>query len=225
MIAAMQDQPLPARRDRTVAAGPAPDRARLREAALAHLSRYAASEAGLLRVLNRRIRRWAQRAGAEGAAPGQVASQVAAQSRAARDEARLVVARLVADGVLDDGAYAEARARSLARSGRSRRATLAHLAGRGVDAELARSVLPADPDTDLAAAVLQARRRRIGPYADGGGDAGADAGAGAATADAVARNRALAALGRAGFDRDTAERALGLDRAAADALILALRRG
>ncbi len=217
MIAAMQDQPLPARRDRTVAAGPAPDRARLREAALAHLSRFAASEAGLLRVLERRIRRWGQRANAEGAAPEQVASQL----QTARDEARLVAARLVADGVLDDGAYAEARARSLARSGRSRRATLAHLAGRGVDAELARSVLPDDPDTDLAAAVLQARRRRIGPYADGEGDAGAEA----ATADPAARNRALAALGRAGFDRDTAERALGLDRAAADALILALRRG
>ncbi len=217
MIAAMHDQPLPARRDRTVAAGPAPDRARLREAALAHLARFAASEAGLLRMLDRRIRRWAQRAGAEGAAPEQVASQ----SRAARDEARLVAARLVADGVLDDGAYAEARARSLARSGRSRRATLAHLAGRGIDPELARSALPDDPDTDLAAAVLQARRRRIGPYADGEGDAEAEA----ATADPVARNRALAALGRAGFDRDTAERALGLDRAAADALILALRRG
>ncbi len=217
MIAAMHDQPLPARRDRTVAAGPAPDRARLREAALAHLARFAASEAGLLRMLDRRIRRWAQRAGAEGAAP----EQVALQSRAARDEARLVAARLVADGVLDDGAYAEARARSLARSGRSRRATLAHLAGRGVDPELARSALPDDPDIDLAAAVLQARRRRIGPYADGEGDAGAEA----ATADPVARNRALAALGRAGFDRDTAERALGLDRAAADALILALRRG
>ena len=215
MIGAMQDQPPPARRDRTVAAaGPAPDRARLREAALAHLARHAASEAGLVRVLDRRIRRWAQRAGAEGAVPEQVASR----SRVARDEARAVAARLVADGVLDDAAYAEARARSLARSGRSRRATLAHLAGRGVDTELARSVLPEDPDADLAAALLQARRRRIGPFAP-------ETDAGAGTDDPAAHNRSLAALGRAGFDRDTAERALGLDREAADALILALRRG
>ncbi len=212
MIGAMQDHPPTTRRDRTVAAaGPAPDRARLREAALAHLARHAASEAGLLRVLDRRIRRWAQRAGAEGAAPEQVASQ----SRAAREEARAVATRLVADGVLDDAAYAEARARSLARRGRSRRAALAHLAERGVDAELARTVLPEDPDADLAAAVLQARRRRIGPFA--AADADGD--------DPALRNRALAALARAGFSRDVAERALGLEPDAAEALILALRRG
>ncbi|TDG04393.1 regulatory protein RecX, partial [Paracraurococcus ruber] len=40
-------------------AGPPPGEAALREAALAHLARFAATEAGLTRVLRRRVDRWA----------------------------------------------------------------------------------------------------------------------------------------------------------------------
>ena len=42
-------------------AGPAPTRAKLHEAALAHLAKFSATEAGLIRVLDRRIARWARR--------------------------------------------------------------------------------------------------------------------------------------------------------------------
>lgn len=219
MIGSMQHAAPQTRRERRQpVAGPVPDAGRLREAALAHLARFAATEAGLLRVLERRVRRWSDRAVAEGVP----SEQARAQAGAARDAARAVVAALVAGGVLDDGAYAESRARSLARGGRSRRAMLAHLTGRGVDAELARSVLPEDGDTELAAALLQARRRRIGPFAAPDAGPGTD---GHPAADSAARNRQLATLARAGFSRDIAERALDLDREAAEALILALRRG
>ena len=41
-------------------AGPAPGPAQLHEAALRHLARFAATEAGLIRVLDRRVQRWAR---------------------------------------------------------------------------------------------------------------------------------------------------------------------
>ncbi|MBN9161583.1 MAG: hypothetical protein BGO98_49610 [Myxococcales bacterium 68-20] len=64
-------------------------------------------------------------------------------------------------GLVNDAAYAESRARSLSRVGRSRRAISAHLAAKGVDAETVRQALPHDAGVELAFA----RKRRIGPYA------------------------------------------------------------
>lgn len=189
--------------------GPVPTAGRLRDAALAHLARFAATEAGLVRVLDRRIQRWAARAAQAGNAP----DQVAAQAATARQAARTVASGLVASGVIDDTAYAESKARSLTRSGRSRRAIEAHLAGRGVASELVEAALPDDREAELGAAVLQARRRRIGPFGDS-----------EAMEDPLARNKALAALARGGFARDVAERALRLDRETADQVILELKR-
>ena len=182
------------------AAGPAPTRANLHEAALRHLARFAATEAGLLRVLQRRVRRWAQAAEAEGVEPDDRQSQAAA---------REVAQALAASGAVDDAAFAAARAARLARAGRSRRATAAHLAAKGVGAELLAAALPSD---DFQAAVAFARRRRLGPFRQ-------------AAADETVRGRELAAMGRAGFSRDVAERALALDRDAAEAAVAALRRG
>ncbi|MDN3565510.1 regulatory protein RecX, partial [Paeniroseomonas aquatica] len=88
---------------KVIPAGPAPTEARLREAALAHLARFAATEAGLRRVLQRRVDRWARRAEAEGLD--------AAAAAAARALAAAVARQLVATGVVDDAAFAEARAR------------------------------------------------------------------------------------------------------------------
>ena len=201
----------PARRSASeIPAGPVPGPSALREAALAHLARFAASEAGLLRVLDRRIARWSRRAATTGAG----SDQIEAQAAEARRAARTVAAALVASGVLDDAVYAESKVRSLTRSGRSRRAIGAHLAGRGVASELVQAALPVDPQAELGAALLQARRRRIGPFGDP-----------EALDDPTARNKALAALARAGFNRDICERALGLDPAEAEQLIRELKRG
>lgn len=168
---------------------PQPDRANLRDAALRHLARYASTEANLLRVLNRRIDRWARTA-PEGSDSILIA---------ARQAARQVVHDLAAIGAVNDAAYAESRARSLTRAGRSRRAVAAHLAAKGVDAETARDALPDDPEAELTAALRQARRKRIGPFA-------------AAEADAPTRMKHLATLARAGFSQDIARRALGMPR-------------
>jgi regulatory protein len=172
----------------------------LHDAAMAHLARYATTQAGLARVLDRRVERWARATGAE--------AETVAQARAA---VRAVVARLVAAGLVDDAAFAASRARRLTQGGRSRRAVAAHLAARGVAGDAVRAALPEDGQTELAAAAAFVRRRRIGPFRAG-------------VADAEGALRELAMMARAGFDRETAIRALGLDAAAAEDLVIGLRR-
>jgi len=187
--------------------GPAPDRARLHEAALKHLARYATTEVGLRRVLSRRVDRWARAVG------GENAEAVAAAKQAARD----VVARLVAAGLVSDAAFAAARARSLTRAGRSRRAVEAHLAQRGVNAEILRETVAEDAETELAAALAMTRRRRIGPFR------AARAEEGGAEEDA-ARLKELGMLARAGFSQDIARQALAMNPEEAQARIARLRR-
>ncbi len=179
-----------------------PTEARLREAALAHLARYAATSAGLIRVLDRRVARWARAETMQGGAPP------AAMLAEARAAVRAVVARLVEAGAVDDAAFAAARARRLARAGRSAVAIAAHLAARGVAAP--DRPPPEGPEADLAAALVLLRRRRLGPFAAGAeGD----------------RAKPLGVLARAGFGQDVAERALDCDAATAESLIIGFRRG
>jgi regulatory protein len=185
-------------------AGPPPDEARLTEAATAHLARFAATEAGLRRVLLRRVDRWARAAEAEGTLDP-------AALPAARAAAAAVAARMVAKGAVDDAAFAESRARRLLRTGRSRRAALAHLREKGVDAATAAAALPEGEAAELDAALAFCRRRRIGPFAR-------------AEAGPEARLKALGALARAGFGREVAGRALAFDPAAAEARLLAARQ-
>lgn len=186
---------------------PLPTAEDLQAAALAHLSRYAATEAGLRRVLARRILRWARAA----LAGGEDRDGVAHEAAAAREAARGVVARLAAAGAVNDAAFAQARGKTLLRRGRSRQAATAQLMAKGVDAALARAALPENPDAELAAALVLARRRRIGPFRAG-------------TADPAALRREFAILARAGFPERVAACALGMDAATAAALLLELRR-
>ena len=167
-----------------------------------------------MRVLERRVARWAREAARQGDDPETVRQL---QQRASR-EARLVAAEMVRLGAVDDAAFAASRARSLTRGGRSARAVAAHLAGRGVAAGTIESAVQAmhadalqDPqDAELAAALIQARRRRLGPFAP-------------TRADEAAHRRAMGALARAGFAHDIASRALDTDLVTAEALILRLR--
>ncbi len=179
-------------------AGPAPTRAALHDAALAHLARFSTTETGLVRVLDRRIERWARRAAAEGV-------ETQALVPAARGEARAVARALAASGIVNDAAFAAARAARLARAGRSRRAVSAHLAAKGVPAEIAEAALPSPAD-ELAQAVAYARRRRFGPFR-------------MEPADPERARRELAALARAGFPAGVAMRALRLAPAEALALL------
>ena len=118
---------------------------------------------------------------------------------------------MVARGAVDDAAFAGNRARRLLRGGRSPRAALAHLRGKGVDAETAAAAVPEDEDSALDAALAFCRRRRIGPFAT-------------AETDAAARNKALGALARGGFSGGVARAALAMERDAAEARLIAARR-
>ncbi|SHI42260.1 regulatory protein [Roseomonas rosea] len=211
-----EDRPPPARRPRErrqPSAGPAPTEARLQEAALNHLARFAATEAGLARVLQRRVARWAQRAEREGMEPEAVAPIVAAGRAAAVSVAR----RMVAAGAVDDAAFAAARARRLSRAGRSRRAIAAHLAAKGVGGEMASETLEEAGTDEVTAALAHLRRRRQGPFDPDPPEE--------AEAVRAARMKAMGALARAGFPREVAEAALDLDRAEAEARIIESRRG
>jgi len=182
------------------ASSSAPDRAALRDAALAYLARYAATEAGLRRVLERRIDRWARAANGSN-------DDIAAAKRAAGD----IVARLAEVGAVSDSAFAESRARRLARAGRSRRAITAVLVAKGVDGETARRALPPD-ETELLSALALARRRRIGPFRAG------------EALDEAGRRRELGVLARAGFPENVARRALAMPTDEAAALVDVMRR-
>ncbi len=188
-------------------AGPAPDAASLRQAALTYLTRYSATQTGLLRVLGRRIDRWARVA----EAPPEAAA-------AAKAAARGVVAHLASIGAVDDALFAAGRARSLHRAGRSRRAIAAHLQAKGVPPDLASP--PDDPAAELAAAVLYASRRRMGPFRPSPSEP-----VSGEAADPARRMRELGRLARAGFPATIAGRVLDLPPEEAEALLLEARRG
>lgn len=120
----------------------------------------------------------------------------------AADAIRAVVARLVEAGLVNDTTFATTRAKRLSREGRSSRAIAAHLAQKGVRGEVARSVI--DRDGDLDAALVLTKKRRIGAFRR------------EELLDAVAKQKELGVLARAGFDRSTAERALRFDREEAE---------
>jgi regulatory protein len=189
--------------------GPCPTKDALHEAALAYLARGAATAATLTRVLERRTATWARRAGRTVEPEAIAANLTVAHEAIAR-----IVARFREVGLVNDATYAEARVRSLTRAGRSRRAIAAHLAVKGVDADTVRSALPHDANVELAAALTFARKRRLGPYAREEEDQ-----------DRAAKQKALAAMARAGFGWSVCERALGMDREQADERIEATSRG
>lgn len=164
----------------------------LESAALHYLERFASSSANLRRVLMRKAARAQAHWGGEAA------------EAAAMVETAMV--RLAGLGYLDDGAFAQARAASLHRRGQASRAIRAGLAARGVAPDLVDAALSdlaareGRADTDLDAALILVRRRRLGPYRP--------------EAERAARRlRDLAVLARAGFSHDVARRVIDADRA------------
>jgi len=195
-----------------------PDEAGLREAALAHLAKFAATASGLEQVLSRRVMRWRQRAVRAGMAEEDAEGRVMAL--------RPAIGRIVADmmrlGAIDDAAFSRNRAQGLTRSGRSRRGVAAHLAQRGVEAEVAREALDealgersdeGAREAELGAALVLARKRRLGPFRRGDAEG----------LDAVGVNKALAVFARAGFGRDVAQRAMEMDLEEAEERVLMLK--
>jgi regulatory protein len=181
------------------------DEAALRELALDYLARYGGTAAAVTRILDRRIHRWAQALLAAGTPDRE---SILAQAAALKEAGGRVVAALGTIGAVNDAAFAESRVRRLRRSGRSRRAVLAHLGAKGVGAVAAGEAAPEDEAAELAAALIFARRRRVGPFALEEGEP-------------QDRARILMAFGRAGFSGAIARRALDCEPAEAERILSA----
>ncbi|WP_293811762.1 RecX family transcriptional regulator [uncultured Bosea sp.] len=143
----------------------------LQRAAMHYLERYSAPAAQLRRVLARKIALSCRHHGED----------PALHEPALND----VVARCVSSGLADDRRFAEARAATLRRRGRSARAVAASLAAKGVSRELAEGASSVGDEEELAAARKAARRKRLGPWTRGDRTA--------------SRQKDLAAMARAGF--------------------------
>lgn len=159
---------------------------------LYYLERFASSSANLRQVLLRRARKSCRHHGTD--------------FDEAVDLIDAEIARLQEVGLLDDAAYAEARARGLSERGGSTRAIRAKLMAKGVGEEEIEGALGAleeeHPEPDFAAAVTHARKKRLGPYR-------------AAGKRAEMREKDLAALARAGFGYDMALKVIDAESAEA----------
>jgi regulatory protein len=161
----------------------------LQNAAAFYLERYPTTADGLRRVLMRRVRRAEM---AEAPIMDNVDQAIDA-----------IVARFVASGVIDDGAFAQTKARALHRRGASTRMTRQKLRLAGVEQETLDKALASldeelatDPDSrERRAAVALARRRRLGPFRP-------------SEQRKPNRLRDLAALARAGFGGDIARKVI-----------------
>ena len=158
---------------------------RLARGALAYLDRYAASSGQLRRILMGRVERSAR------------LHDTDRKEGAAAVEA--IIARLQTQGLLNDRAYAAAKAASLQRRGQSLKAIAAYLArkslGKDDIAAAPEALRAADDGAEEAAAATYCRKRRIGPHRP-------------PDDRAAMRQKDLAALARRGFSYDTACRVL-----------------
>lgn len=168
----------------------------LENVAYYYLERFAASEASLRRVLENRVRRYAQQE------PAFAHSEEASALRAAIAQ---IIERFRAKGILNDAAFAEIKVNALRRQGRSRRAILQKLGAKGIASELTGDALEknadgADPDDiEYQAALAFARRRKLGSFRK------------APVRDANINHKDMAAMARAGFSLDMAKRVLKID--------------
>lgn len=106
-----------------------------------------------------------------------------------------LVERMARLGYVDDAAFAAARAASLQRRGYGERRVARALEAAGIAETEAQPIRERARADALAAALRFAARRRIGPYAP-------------APVDREAREKALAAMARAGHPLDVARRVL-----------------
>jgi len=126
----------------------------LENAALYYLQRYSSSAANLRRILTAKVWRSTQ---AHDTDPDEGAEII-----------EDIITRFLRSGLLDDSAYAEAKAAAFHRRGTSARGIRAKLATKGVTPEIIAHALESlrdeTPEPEHAAAIALARRRRFGPF-------------------------------------------------------------
>jgi len=157
---------------------------KLKNSALYYLERYDTSSAHLRRRLHQKIQLSAK---VHGTDPEEGAAAV-----------EQLIARFTELGLLDDARFAREQVRRLLARGTSGAMIRNRLRAKGLTAEEIDAALAADEaggaGRELRAALRYARRRRLGPYRLDGRPG----------ERAERRDRDLAALGRQGFDFETA---------------------
>lgn len=156
----------------------------LEGAALRYLERFDCTVGRLRKVLTERVSK-AARAGVEGAA-------------AAPAIVEELLERYQASGLINDERFAKNFAARQRDRGASRRMIEQKLRARGVSAEVVEQLMPrgASANSELEAAIAFAKRRRLGPHRK------------PETRDEF-RRKDLMTMARAGFNYETAQRALG----------------
>lgn len=151
----------------------------LENAALYYLQRYATSASNFRRVMRAKVQR---SCAFHKTPPGEFYPVI--------DD---MIARYAASGLLNDQGFAEARVTSLRRQGRSKNAIIAKLQAKGLSKSHVEEALAAHDgtDTELAAAIKVAKRKKLGT-----------------AKDPKQRQKELAVLGRAGFSYEVARAAL-----------------
>jgi regulatory protein len=159
----------------------------LDELALRYVAKYAVPSSGLKRYLQRKMRDAQRKTGQ---------SIIGEEADALRRRIDAVVARFQEKGWINDEAWTERKVEVAVARGRSRRATQAMLASKGVDRTIAAAATADwDQDQELAAARQIVRRRKLGHWRP-------------AHERADRRQKDLAVLARAGFPGNIARRAL-----------------
>ncbi|MDD3181601.1 MAG: RecX family transcriptional regulator [Alphaproteobacteria bacterium] len=178
----------------------------LANSALYYLSRYAASEASLRRVLDNKIRRAIMQ------------DEVFAADHEAQAALRQAIDKIVEThirtGVINDAAFAEMKVHSLRRAGRSARMITLKLSQKGLKPDvITKALLPEDEGEDpqkaeLRAAQSFAKRRALGPYRKRPLSEADVADSQAQTKQTV---KDVTTLARAGFSFDVAKKVLDVD--------------
>ncbi|MBC8339666.1 MAG: regulatory protein RecX [Rhodospirillales bacterium] len=160
----------------------------LENSALHYLSRFASSSENFRRLMTRKVDRSAKHHDTD---PD--------EGRALIDD---MIQRFLRSGLLDDTAYAKARAAGLHRRGNASRIIRAKLKQKGLGDDVIEQALAAladdDEDPERTAAIRFARRRRLGPFAT-------------EKPEDPKREKQLAAMARAGFSYDLARRIVDAD--------------
>lgn len=149
----------------------------LEQLALRYVGRFATTRARLVTYLRGKVRA----RGFDGDVP----------------DLNAIAERFAAAGYIDDLVFGAARAREMARKGLGARRVAGALHHAGIDEDDCETLAPDIADQALAAALVFARKRRIGPFAS-------------AVPDRATRERQIAAMLRAGHEFAVVRRILAM---------------
>ena len=173
----------------------------LHNAGLYYLQRFAASTTQFRRIMQRKIDK-------------SCAAYPEQNSEECRTFLDNVVATFQRTGLLNDDIYATSAIRSLRQRGLSKRAIETKMAIKGIPVPQVKKILAeidelSENDPDMVAALKHARKRRIGPWLSPEKK----------NMDGL-QDRHMAAMGRNGFDYQTARKALQMSKEEAEDIII-----